>query len=224
MNVMSAVAARSLDLLLPPLCPGCDREGQLLCARCATPLRARLEEPPGQPIGLPADLPSPLLQFEWCAPFTGPTRAALHALKYDGARDLAAPLGKAMAARWRSAGRGGEILVPVPVHRERLNERGYDQAALLAAVVGGELGVPLLPALARTRATRAQHALGRAARARNVGRQFHVLGASADAVSGRWIVLVDDVMTTGATLSACAWALVDAGAAAVSALTLAREG
>lgn len=215
---------RSLDALLPPSCVGCAREGDLLCARCSKPLRARLDAPPGRPLGLAGDLPAPLLQLEWCAPFSGPVRAALHALKYDGVRALAEPLGAAMAARWRVAGRGGEALVPVPVHADRLRARGYDQAVLLATAAGAGLGLPVVPALERSAATRAQHALGRAARARNVGSRFEVPAAHVGRLDGRWLVLVDDVVTTGATLGACADALLDAGAAAVSALTVAREG
>ena len=223
-NLLATIAARPLGFLLPPLCPGCGREGEALCRACAAPLRERLAEPPGQPIGLSAALPAPLLQLEWCAPFSGAVRAGVHALKYDGMRDLAAPLGAAMAKRWRAAGRGGDALVAVPMHRDRLRERGYDQAALLAVAVGTALGLPVIPALARTAATRAQHALGRDARARNVGSRFVVPTALASAVTGRWLVLVDDVVTTGATLSACAWTLMEAGAMGVSALTLAREG
>lgn len=224
MGVLAAIAARPLEFLLPPVCPGCGREGEILCRGCASPLRERLDQPPGQPLGLPAALPAPLLQLEWCAPFTGPVRASVHALKYDGMRDLAGPLGSAMADRWRVAGRGGQALVPVPVHRERLRDRGYDQASLLAAAVGRALQLPVIPALARTAATQAQHGLGRAERARNVGSRFVVPGPFVASVTDRWLVLVDDVMTTGATLSACAWALLEAGAVGVSALTLAREG
>jgi ComF family protein len=151
-------------------------------------------------------------------------RAAIHALKYDGVRALADPLGTAAAARWHTAGRGGEALVPVPVHAERLRARGYDQAVLLALVAGRALGLPVVPALARSSATVAQHALGRAARARNVGSRFDVLPPYQGRLAGRWLVLVDDVVTTGATLGACAGTLLDAGAAAVSAITVAREG
>jgi ComF family protein len=224
MATFGALVARSLDTLLPPLCAGCGVEGAFLCRRCAAPLSARLDAPPGLPLGLPGDLPGPLLQLEWCAPFTGTVRAAIHALKYDGARALAQPLGTAAAARWRAAGRGGEALVPVPVHGERLRARGYDQAVLLAVAAGAALGLPVVPALARSSATAAQHALGRAARARNVGSRFDVAPAYEGRLAGRWLVLMDDVVTTGATLAACAGALLDAGAAAVSALTVAREG
>jgi ComF family protein len=224
MRAVTSLIARSLDELLPPLCPGCGIEGTLLCDRCAAPLRARLEQPPGQPIGLAAQLPRDVVQLEWCAPFTGTVRASLHALKYDGVRALAGPLGAAMAARWRAAGVAGDMLVPVPAHGQRVRDRGYDQALLLADEIGRALGLPVVRAVVRTQATRAQHALGRAERESNVGHRFAVPAALEGQVAGRWLILVDDIATTGATLSACAVALREAGAVAVSALTVAREG
>ncbi|MDP8905859.1 MAG: hypothetical protein M3N29_11270, partial [Chloroflexota bacterium] len=75
-----------LDLLLPPHCPGCGREGSAPCADCRGAIARRLKEPPGVPIGLAAGLPAGLAQLEWCASFSGPARAALHALKYAGER------------------------------------------------------------------------------------------------------------------------------------------
>ncbi len=173
------------------------------------------------PFGLPADIPHPLLQLEWCAPFTGVTRRAIHALKYGGEQRLATPLGEAIAARWRRAGAGGEVLVAVPASPDRVRERGYDQAGLLAAVAGRRLGLPVVPALERVRATTAQAALGRTGRSANLQSAF---GARpGPGITGRWVVLVDDVVTTGATLAACALALLDAGALATSAVTVARE-
>ena len=212
-----------VDLLLPPRCPGCGIDGALLCPRCRHVLERRIEEPPGTPIGLDAPLPDGIGQLEWCARFNGPARAALHALKYDGERRLAAPLGELMAARWLRAGAGGEYLVPVPVHRSRRRERGFDQAELLAEACARHLGRPVWRALERHERTAAQHALGRTDRARNVGGAFAVRPGWSAALEGRWLVLVDDLMTTGATLSACAAALLAAGATAVSALTFARE-
>ena len=114
-------------------------------------LDARLDAGRGVPIGLPADIPVPLLQLEWCAPFTGVTRRALHALKYDGERRLASPLGAAIARRWERAGVAGDAFVPVPASPDRVRERGYDQAALLAAETGRRLRLPVLQALERTR-------------------------------------------------------------------------
>ena len=177
-------------------------------------------------MGLPADLPAPLLQLEWCAPFGGPVRAALHDLKYRGERRLAEPLGAAIARRWARVGTGAQVVVPVPVHAERERRRGYDQAALLAAVAARYLGLPLVLALERGRATVAQFELGRDERAANVSGAFRPRRAderAAQAIAGRWVLLVDDVVTTGATLAACGDALTDAGALAVSAIAVARE-
>ncbi|CAN5792608.1 ComF family protein [soil metagenome] len=212
-----------LDLLLPPVCPGCRREGEVLCAACRSHLERRLGEPAGVPIGLANALPRGLVQSEWCAAFSGPARAALLALKYDGERRLAEPLGELLARRWSQAGAGGDTLVPVPIHPERRRERGFDQAELLAQVAGRHLRLPVVPALMRRQRTAAQHSLGRAERADNVGGAFAVRPGMSKDVGGRWLVLVDDVATTGATLSGCAAALHAAGALAVSAITLARE-
>jgi ComF family protein len=223
------IGSRLLDLALPAACPGCGREGAPICAACGPALEARLDRPPGILIGLPADLPAPLLQLEWCAPFNGVVRAALHALKYSGERRLAVPLGEVAARRWQRAGAGGDLVVPVPVHADRARTRGYDQAVLLAAVVAARLDLPMASLLERHRRTIAQFELDRKQRGTNVSGAFRLrsggtptLGADR-ALRGRWVILVDDVTTTGATLAACAEALMEAGALGVSGLTVARE-
>lgn len=242
---ISAATSRVLDLALPASCSGCGLEGEPLCPRCARALDARMELPGATPIGLPVDLPAPLLQLEWCAPFAGPVRAALHDLKYRGERRLARPLGSAVARRWRRVGEGATLVVPVPVHADRERRRGYDQAVLIAEVAAAELGLPCLRALERARATTAQFELGREERASNVAGAFQVRtvggrGGSGRGepgrtggpgvprrpdlrLAGRWVLLVDDVVTTGATLASCAIALERAGAIGVSAITVARE-
>ncbi len=223
-RTLGAVADKALDLALPASCAGCGQEGKALCRECRPALDVRLAAEPGVPIGLPADLPAPLLQLEWCAPFTGVTRRALHALKYDGERRLAPFLGAAVARRWARAGAAGDALVPVPASPDRVRERGYDQAALIAAEAGRQLRLPVLHLLERTRATTAQFDLDRATRATNLVDAFRVgSGDSRLGIAGRWLILVDDVVTTGATLAACAGALMDAGALAVSAVAVARE-
>lgn len=220
------LTAAALDLAFPAACAGCGREGAPLCNSCLPALDARLGLPGGTPMGMPADLPAPLLQLEWCAPFAGPVRAALHDLKYRGERRLAEPLGAAIARRWACVGSGAQVVVPVPVHAERERHRGYDQAALIAAGAARRLGLPFANALERGRTTVAQFELGRDQRAANVAGAFRLRGSdqrSAAAIAGRWVLLVDDVVTTGATLAACATALERSGARAVSAIAVARE-
>lgn len=218
------ITSAALDLVFPAACAGCVREGEPLCPACRPALDARLELPGGVPIGLPADLPEPLLQVEWCAPFAGPVRAALHQLKYSGERRLARPLGEAVARRWARVGEGATVVVPVPVHADRERQRGYDQAALIAEVAAANLDLPFVRTLERTRATQAQFELGRDERSANVAGAFRVRDNRAvAAVAGQWVLLVDDVITTGATLAACGVALEEAGACAVSAVTVARE-
>jgi len=234
-DVIARVPGRVLDLAFPAVCPGCRREGPPICDRCLPPFDTRLGQPAGVPIGLPSEVPPPLLQLEWCAPFGGVVRRALHQLKYGGETRLARPLGEAVARRWRRAGAGGHLLVPVPVHAERRRRRGYDQAELIAAVAAEALGLPMAPLLRRERSTIAQFDLDRRRRATNVAGAFGLAPGAAGVdrgaaprggpgpLAGWWVILVDDVVTTGATLVACAGPLLAAGAVGVSAVTVARE-
>lgn len=245
MAPLRRLANLGLDLAFPATCAGCQREGEPLCAACRPALDVRLGLPGGSPIGLPAEIPIPLLQLDWCAPFTGTVRTALHDLKYAGERRLANPLGAAVARRWARIGVGADIVVPVPIHADRERRRGYDQAALIAEVAARDLRLPFVCALERGRATVAQFELGRDDRAANVEGAFRVRGRgtgntggtgpspgpspslnpspSPNPVRGRWVLLVDDVVTTGSTLAACATALIQAGALAVSGIAVARE-
>ncbi len=233
---MKTIAGRLLDLALPPRCAGCGREGAAICGGCRPALEVRWDRPAGAPIGLPVELPAPLVQLEWAAPFTGTVRAALHALKYAGERRMAEPLGLAAAERWRRAGAGGDLIVPVPVHAERARLRGYDQATLLADVIGRRLDLPVARLIERQRQTVAQFELDRADRGANVAGAFRLdprldpgfarrrgSRSRPSPIDGRWVILVDDVTTTGATLAACGAVLMEAGAIAVSGLTIARE-
>ena len=218
-----ALGGQVLDLAFPARCAGCGLEGSPICAACRPGLFARLGRPGGVLLGLPSELPAPLVQLEWCAPFEGAVRSSLHQLKYAGERRLASVLGEALAERWRRAGAGGDVLVPVPIHRDRERQRGYDQAVLLARAAGAALGVPVAACLERWRATRAQFELDRPDRAANVASAFRVKRGTEWSIAGAWCVLVDDVATTGSTLAACGRALLDGGAAAVSAITVAKE-
>jgi ComF family protein len=149
--------------------------------------------------------------------YDGTLRDIVHALKYDGRRSLARPL----AARMRDAGAsvllGADAAVPVPLHPSRRRERGFNQAYDLAR----HLGLPVAAALRRVRPTVPQVSLAAARRHGNVRGAFTAT-RSAAALSGKVVVLVDDVSTTGATLDACARALEAIGVREVRALTAAR--
>jgi ComF family protein len=156
-----------------------------------------------------------------CA-YAGPVRAAIHRLKYQGERHLAAPLATLLADCLAARPLAVDALVPVPLDAARGRHRGYNQAALLAAPVAEALAVPTTPdALQRTRATRPQVGLSARERRANVRGAFTC--PTPTAVTGRRLLLVDDVMTTGATLEACALALTSAGAERVWGLVVARD-
>jgi ComF family protein len=147
-------------------------------------------------------------------------RAILHAFKYDNRRSLARPLAALMRMRAAPLLDGAACAVPVPLHPSRRRQRGFNQAADLAA----HLGLPVLHALHRTRRTRTQTELPAAQRHKNVRGAFALRRSSAieRRLQGSIVVLVDDVCTTGATLDACARSLKLAGVDEVRALTVAR--
>ncbi len=218
-----------LDLLFPPRCVACRRMGSLLCGACIAafePVGAFVCPVCGE-IQAQADLcprcraqprgfESVISPFR----FSGTLRQALHALKYEGRRAVAAPLAHALAAAV-PAPASGEVLCPVPLHPARERARGFNQSRLLADEMARIWQVSVLypGGLRRARDTGSQVSLDYAARQANVEGAFE---GDPAALSGRCIVLVDDVCTTGATLQACAGALLRAGAARVRAVTLAR--
>ena len=155
--------------------------------------------------------------------YEGTFRSIIHVFKYQGRRSLAKPL----AALMREAGRPllecSDLIVPVPLHRRRRRERGFNQVAELAA----HLGPPVASALRRVRATPPKVTLVAAHRRLNVQGTFEVAGGcrilrTAPSLRGKTVVLADDVTTTGATLDACARVLRDAGTREVHALTIAK--
>ncbi len=222
-DLLRRTAGQALDAALPAACVGCGREGPPLCEACGPVLDRRLDAPAGIPIGLPGDLPAPLLQLDWCAPFSGTVRAALHAIKYEGEQRLAEPLGAAIARRWARIEVGADVVTHVPVHADRARTRGYDQAELIARAAARHLRLPYATLLTRKRATIAQFDLDRGDRAANVAGAFVADPGRGPDLIGRWVLLIDDVVTTGATLAACAEALDRAGALGTSAITVARE-
>ena len=149
--------------------------------------------------------------------YDGALRAIVHALKYDGRRSLAKPLACLMRQRGADVLDGAACVIPVPLHPSRKRQRGFNQAKDLSR----QLGVPVVSALRRVRATATQTGLPAAQRHHNMRDAFAPAG-SARRLAGAVVVLVDDVSTTGATLESCARVLKEAGVSEVRALTAAR--
>jgi ComF family protein len=157
--------------------------------------------------------------FAYCyGAYEGTLRELIHLYKYGRMRPLAKPLGD-MLARALPRDRQIDAVVAVPLHWRRKWDRGFNQSELLAQSIARRCGVKVLHPVRRRRATRAQAGLSNAGRRQNVSGAF--IG-KAGAAKGMSILLIDDVMTTGATASACAHALKRAGAQSVALLTLAR--
>ncbi len=221
----------SLDLVLPPRCQNCEHPGERLCAKC----RAEIEyisEPVCQQCGYPQSAPT-TVHCEQCrrvrfpgsglrslAFHVGPLRRAVHGLKYKHNPPLSEALALLISQRWPAIFPIESILIPVPLASDRLRERGFNQAELLARHVGVRRRLPVWPtALRRVRSTESQ--VGKTA----LARQANMVGAfAADArkARGRNFILIDDVCTTGATLGACVEALLESGAGQVWAYTLTR--
>jgi ComF family protein len=232
---MRALATAVLDLLFPAVCPVCSaRLGagrhDPLCGACWASF-ARLAPPFCATCGVP--VPSDAVvrcavcraaapAFDYAraaASYGGALRDAVHALKFGGRRSLARPLGDLIVEHCAGALAAPDALVPVPLARARERERGFNQAGLLAERLGERLGVRVRSRwLVRLRATAAQSDLSAAERRANVADAF----AAAPAVAGRDVVVIDDVITTGATVAECARALHEAGARRVGVLAVAR--
>jgi len=240
----AAVGARTLlraalDLALPPLCAACrapvDSKG--LCPACWSKL-SFITRPYCERLGIPFvyDPGAGVLSMEAIADppaynraraavrFDEISRALVHALKYGDRLELAPMMGRWMSHAGRELLADANALVPVPLHWRRLWARRFNQAAMLAATISVESGVPgaAAAALRRVKATAQQVGLTRAERAANIQGAFRVPDEGKAAVVGRRLVLVDDVLTSGATVEGCARALLRAGAANVDVLIFAR--
>lgn len=219
----------ALDLVFPPRCVACDEFGSLICGFCAGALQAPL--PPRcdtcwtprthHPNCYRCYTEQPAFERVRSAyVYDGVSRDAVLALKFRGLSSLAPLMAEAMAERFAEWISRVEAIVPVPLAPGRKRERGYDQAELLATELSSLVGVPVeRRALKRRRGTAPQALLHETDRRRNVQGAFspgrrRVLGP---------VLLVDDVVTTGATLDACARVLIDGGAGPVFGLTYARE-
>ncbi len=150
----------------------------------------------------------------------GGVRDIVFDLKYRGIRALAPDMGELLARHLESSRLAADLIVPVPLHRRRERERGYNQAALLAYELGRRTGLPVVPALGRTEDTPPQVAMvGLEKRRANIEGVFECVADVRD----RRVLLIDDVVTTGSTMGACAAPLKAAGASKVWGLAFARQ-
>lgn len=219
----------ALDLLYPMRCVGCGRSGALYCVSCyasvslISPPVCPLCGEPGQRPGLCPGCQGHPLRIDGIrsvATYEGALREAIHCFKYKYMRGLAEVLGGLLVTFWRANAFSVDAIVPVPLHRRRVRERGYNQSAVLALVLGREVQLPVLTdALQRDRYTISQVRLGWQERRKNVADAFSCVDRR---LAGKHVLLVDDVCTTGSTLEACSIALRAGGARSVHALTLAR--
>jgi ComF family protein len=212
-----------VDLLVPSACCGCGRLGRILCDTCIGGLRPASD---GRDRFFAADASAVIGESMVLAltafAHEGPLRKALERLKYAAARRVAEPIARAAAPTLSQlvAIGGAATLVPVPIHPTRLRQRGYNQAGLIADALGGLLRIPVQELIVRSRETTKQHRLDRAARLRNLQDAFERAPGASPAGP---IILVDDILTTSATLEACAGVLRRAGSEDVYGFAIARE-
>src|ERR1700723_2854478 len=234
----SHAAKLALDIALPTLCVACREpvDGEGVCATCWAKLS--FIAPAFCPrLGIPFVYdPGPdLLSMEAIANPPAYTRARaavryddvartlVHALKYQDRTDLAPAMGRWMARAGRELLEQADVLVPVPLHWRRGWSRRYNQSGALARMIERESGVKLSSeALRRVRQTQQQIGLSRKERASNVQGAFKAPADRQSLIHGRRVVLIDDVLTSGATVDACARALLRAKAASVDVLVFAR--
>jgi ComF family protein len=231
-------AKLALDIALPTLCVACREpvDGEGVCASCwaklsfiAPPYCPRLGIPfvydPGpELLSMEAIANPPAYQRARAAVrYDEVARTLVHALKYQDRTDLAPAMGRWMARAGREMLEAADLLVPVPLHWRRAWHRRYNQSGALARAVERQSGVKLRgELLRRVRATEQQVGLSRSQRASNVQGAFEVSADQRSEIQGRRVVLIDDVLTSGATVDACARALLRAKAAQVDVLVFAR--
>ena len=214
MKIVDAV----LELLYPTRCAFChklSRSGEPVCPQCRKSIPRAEGDGQRQRFPFAALCVSPLY-------YEGDVRASLLRYKFHGMRAYAKIYGEFLAKCVDGNGISCDIITWVPLSRRRLRGRGYDQARLLAEELAARTGLACAPLLQKTRHNKAQSGIGKAEKRRaNVAGVYAVLDRSD--IRGKRVLLVDDIVTTGATLSACAGVLKAAGAASVSAATVARR-
>lgn len=218
----------ALDLLYPPVCAGCGAAGSSWCRECqqrVNILDGNLcdvcglpQEKPGTCEGCLTDRPRYRSLRAWTV-FEDPVRSALHKLKYRRDFSMGDAIAAAMLPFAQKLAWNADLIVPVPLGKHRLRERGYNQVAMIAKPLAMGLGVKYFPkALMRRKETRSQVGLSREERKLNVQSVFQ----AHPGVRGKIVLIIDDVSTTGSTLSSGAEAFYASGARDVYALTVAR--
>jgi len=220
---------RALVWIFPPTCGGCEKLGVRWCETCQAAIPVIIEpvcptcgDPQISSQICPAcqKHPPPYQALRSYSAYSGVIRKAIHRLKYQNDIGLGESLSKHLAELYNLNKWDIELVVPVPLGQKRKRDRGYNQAAVLARSLAYAIHTPYHPeALSRTRETRTQVGLTAVERRKNVEGAF---SAAAEKVNGKAVLVIDDVTTTGSTISACAQALIDAGASAVFGMTLAR--
>ncbi|MDQ4100335.1 MAG: ComF family protein [Chloroflexota bacterium] len=224
--MLKRIVATLVDVVYPPLCAGCDCRGTWACDRCLAEVPP-LRDPVCPRCGMPSALDScqcalmdPCLDSVRSAlPYQGWVAAAIQAFKYRDETARAQSLASWLTP-WLATWNDVDALIAVPLHPRRHRQRGYNQAELLVRELSRASGVPVLAPLIRTRHTPPQVGTDAEQRRHNVTGAFALRPGQWLGRGGRF-VLVDDVRTTSATLGACAAALLPAGPAVVSALTIA---
>ncbi len=217
MSAGSRVGGWLLDLLFPRRCPWCDGIIGFGGTVCGCEERLAGLWLPAQPVVRTCPGAERLCGIWAACRYEEPVRGAIHRFKFRSEAELAGPLAGLLRERWDALDMAGrfDALVPVPVSAGTRRRRGYNQSALVAQELAAHCGLPVLrEALQKTRNTRPQMSLGRGERLTNLAGCF---SARPEQVRGRRVLLVDDVVTTGATLAECAAALLAAGIAEVGA-------
>jgi ComF family protein len=224
-DAFRAMLRAALDVALPRLCAACWSKLSFItrpyCERLGIPF---VYDPGPGILSMEAIADPPAYNRVRAAVRSDEiSRALVHALKYGDRLDLAPMMGRWISRAGREILAEADSLVPVPLHWRRLWTRRFNQSAMLAASVSAAKGVPMVTtALKRVKATAQQVGLSRSERATNVQGAFRVAEQGKAAVAGRRLVVVDDVLTSGATVEGCARALLRAGARQVDVLVFAR--
>jgi len=221
-----------LDFLFPPLCLSCNQEidSGLVCFQCLNKINR-------SPLGVCAKCGYPLGYNQYCKQckvglilprtralgfYSEPWLPLIHALKYQGKKSLAKIFGRALTGLLNSDPilKQADALVPVPLHPSRKRERGFNQSELLGLEISGQTGIPILNALRRKKNTKSQITLDEKERVENMQGAFII--KDREMVINKRVILIDDVITSGATISSAAQTLRNAGAREVFGLVVAR--